>query len=412
MMLRKLSIFLLALLLLVNAALAAESLQPSDSIAICGDSITEQKFYSVYMEDYFLMCQPAADLKSCNFGWSGETSWGFAARMNNDVAWFKPTVATTCYGMNDGQYSPMTADKAKRYRDAQRDVVRKFKAMGVRFIVVGSPGCVDSEHFRKTAEAAAMYNKMLAALRDIAREVAEEEGVAFANVYDAMYEGMSKSKARYGNAYVWAGNDGFHPGANGQLAMAYAFLKGLGCNGDIGTITVDLDAKQAAASNGHKVVSMDGNAIEVESTRYPFCFSGESSGQTTRSGAEFLPFNQHLNRLRLIVKGAKADQVKVTWGASQKTFSRADLENGINLAAEFMENPFSAQFNKVHQLVQAQQNFETPMTKVLIHSMWEMAAEAKSGIAEVTAAADKQRQARFNAARAAVIPIKHTIKIE
>src|SRR5688500_13111998 len=150
-MLRKISASVLALLLLINVAFA--QLKPSDTIAICGDSITEQKLYSVYMEDYFLMCQPVPDLKSCQFGWGGETSWGFAARMNNDVSWLKPTVATTCYGMNDGGYSPMNPEKAKRYRDAQRDIVRKFKVMGVRFIVVGSPGCVDTDHFNKPNQA-------------------------------------------------------------------------------------------------------------------------------------------------------------------------------------------------------------------------------------------------------------------
>src|SRR6266705_389387 len=126
-MLRRLFVSLALLLLVANSHAADPKLQPGDSIAIVGDSITEQKLYSVYMEDYLLMCQPAADLKTCQFGWSGETSWGFVARMNNDVAWFHPTVATTCYGMNDGGYSPMTPDRAKKYRDNQKATVQLFK---------------------------------------------------------------------------------------------------------------------------------------------------------------------------------------------------------------------------------------------------------------------------------------------
>src|SRR5215208_912431 len=127
-MLRRLAVSIFALLFLVSVSRAADTgLKGNDLIAICGDSITEQKQYSVFMEDYLLMCQPAGDLKTCQFGWSGETSWGFAARMNNDVGWFHPTAATTAYGMNDGGYSPMTPDKAKRYHDAQSDIVKKFK---------------------------------------------------------------------------------------------------------------------------------------------------------------------------------------------------------------------------------------------------------------------------------------------
>ncbi len=38
-------------------------LEPGDRLGVIGDSITEQKLYSVFIEDYLLMCQPAADLR-------------------------------------------------------------------------------------------------------------------------------------------------------------------------------------------------------------------------------------------------------------------------------------------------------------------------------------------------------------
>ena len=43
-----------------------------------------------------------------------------------------------------------------------------------------------------------MYNKTLAELRDIARELAQDEGVAFADVFDPMMDAMTKAKAKYG----------------------------------------------------------------------------------------------------------------------------------------------------------------------------------------------------------------------
>lgn len=417
--------FLAALLIALVASLshAAEGLKEGDSVAIIGDSITEQKLYSVYMEDYLLMCKPAMDVKTCQFGWSGETSWGFLARMNNDMTWFHPTVATTCYGMNDGAYSPQTPEKAKKYRDSQKAIVQQMKKMGVRLIVVGSPGCVDADTFRKSTEAAVMYNKTLASERDIAKEVAEEEGVVFADVYDTMFDAMTKGKAKLGSNYAFAGGDGVHPGPNGQLAMAYAFLKALGCDGNIGTITIDLGANKAEASEGHKVLSYQDGAAEIESSKYPFCFYGDPAGQSTRSAIEFLPFNEDLNRFKLVVKGAKSDQVKVTWGSAEKTFSKADLEKGINLAAEFIENPFSGPFinplggpfMKVHQAIVAQQNLETPLHKVWIHNLQpirEQLPEAKDAAEQIVQVAAKKRQRLLDAASAAVVPVKHTIKIE
>jgi len=98
--------FLLVLILSLATSIRAEQLQKGDYVAVIGDSITEQRKYSLFIEEYLTMCQPALELKQTQFGWSGETSWGFEARMKNDMLRFKPTVATTCFGMNDGGYSP------------------------------------------------------------------------------------------------------------------------------------------------------------------------------------------------------------------------------------------------------------------------------------------------------------------
>jgi lysophospholipase L1-like esterase len=400
------------------AAFAAEAkLQEGDFVAVIGDSITEQKQYSVFIEDYLLMCQPAAKLRAMQFGWGGETAGGYKGRMANDTLPFKPSVATTCYGMNDGGYRPFDENsQGKSYRGAQTAIVQTFKQAGLRLIVVGSPGCVDADTFRRDPAAAKMYNETLAKLRDIAKEVAAKEEVAFANVHDAMIDAMTKAKAKYGKDYHVGGGDGVHPAANGQVVMAYAFLKAMGCDGNIGTITVDLAAGKAEATEGHKVLSCKDGEIEVESARYPFCFSGDPKDTNATSGIiEFCPFNQDLNRFTLVVKGAKGDNVKVTWGKASKEFPAADLAKGVNLAAEMLDNPFCEPFRKVDDAVRKQQGFETPMIKDLINklpSMERIVPEEKEAFDRVRAALAKKDQALFDAAAAAVVPVKHTIKIE
>ena len=267
--------------------------------------------------------------------------------MDNDLLQFHPTVMTTCYGMNDGGYSPMTPDKAQRYKDSQTQIVEKAKKAGVRLIVVGSPGCVDTDMFKRNPAEAQMYNKTLGDLKDIARSVAQAEGVTFANVYEPMIDVMGKTKAKFGHTYHLAGGDGVHPDSNGHLVMAYAYLKALGASGDIGKISVDLAADKADATAGHKVLSCKAGAVELESTRYPFCFYGDpKQTNSTRGVLEFLPFNQDLNRFILVVSGP-ADHYKVTWGKTSKEFSASQLKEGINLAAEFLDNPFSEAFQKV-----------------------------------------------------------------
>jgi lysophospholipase L1-like esterase len=354
------------------------------------------------------------------FGWSGERADGFLGRMENDVLRFKPRVATTCYGMNDGKYTALTDDIAKAFHDNMSKVVENFTMNNV-LVVVGSPGCVDSVTFRRANVTPAVYNKTLAAERDIAKEVAEQKHLPFADVYDAMYDTMEKAKSKYGENYPVAGPDGIHPNPNGHVIMAYAFLKGLGVSGDVGTITVDLAAKKATGTDGHTIKSFDNDTVTIESTKYPFCFlpddknpSDLSSPNSMRGIIEFFPFNDDLNRFMLVVNGAQGN-VKISWGEKSKEFPADQLAKGINLAAEFMDNPFIEPFKKVHQAVMTQQAFETPMIKTLVNGRiryGNLPAGAEIAMTQLIDSATQDDSGLRTTAAKTVTPVTHTIKIE
>lgn len=396
-----------------QAAVAKELVEQGDVVAVIGDSITEQKQYSVFVEDYLLMCQPAGDLAITQFGWGGETAAGFQKRMKNDMLRFKPTLITTCFGMNDGGYAPLTKERADLYRTSQQQIIDKAKKAGVRTIIVGSPGCVDADKFRGKAD---VYNKTLSELRDIAREVAEKNDVVFADVHTPMVDAMKKAKEKYGKDYHVGGADGVHPDMNGHLVMAYAFLKALGCDGNIGKIKVDLGANKATAGNGHKVLSCDGGKVQIESTRYPFCFYGDPKATSATTGIiEFIPFNDELNRFMLVVDNAPADKCKVTWGSTSKEFSKEQLAKGINLAAEFVENPFSEPFRKVEEAVRTQQSYETPLVKSMVTKLPDfkkLVPEESDAIDKIADSAIRRDKALIAASRSTVTPVKHTIVIE
>src|SRR2546425_6889233 len=116
-------------------------LQKGDRLAICGDSITEQKMYSRIMETYLTVCVPELEITVRQYGWGGETAPGFLTRMTNDCLRFKPTIASTCYGMNDHGYRRYEESIGRTYRENSTAIVRAFKANGTR-VIQGSPGCV------------------------------------------------------------------------------------------------------------------------------------------------------------------------------------------------------------------------------------------------------------------------------
>ena len=393
---------------------AADGLRPGDVVAICGDSITRQGLYSTFIETYLLACQQVKDVHAHQFGLNSERSWDFLTRIDSEVLPFKPTVATLCYGMNDGGYSSVDPRREASYRRATTEIVRKLKEAGVRLIVVGSPGAVDSSTFDKnflTRMSAQEYNtETLAGLAKIARQVAAEQRVSYANVHGLFSEIMARAKAKYGAEYHVAGADGIHPAANGHLIIAYAFLKALGCDGDIGTINVDPAKQYATASEGHRVLSFTNGTIEIESTRYAFCFFGEPSDPDgTRGIVEFLPFNTELNRFRLVVNGASP--MKVTWGKASKTFSANELAKGVNLAAEFVDNPFSEPFKAVENAVRRQQEYETQGMKNIWHSK-EYLPEDQAALRKLADGVVTKARALEAAAHLAVKPVKHTLKVE
>ena len=417
----------IALALLGSAAADESALQPKARVAIVGDSITEQKLYSKYVESWLLACSGVPDLRVMQFGWGGETAGGFANRADNDLAVFDPDIVTLCYGMNDGGYQPWRSEIGTAYEANMRRILDRLSALGVKSVVVGSPGAVDTNFFRpgqtmadKPAHVA--YNDNLAHLRDIDRALATEKGQRFADVHAAMVDAMTKANGALGPTYDVCGGDGFHPGPNGQLLMAYAFLKGLGVDGSIGEIAVDLAANAAKGTPGQKVaeVQKDGAvaAVEVSSTRWPFCFEGDAnSSGGTRSILPFVPFNDDLNRYRLKVTGLQTPAAKVSWGTETKTFTKDQLSAGVNLAAEFPRTPFDEPFAHFQAAVAEKQNFETFMIKQIVTDFrlipdFSTDVEAQAAAKVLSGKLMKRWEALDTTARERLVPVTFTIRIE
>jgi hypothetical protein len=199
--------------------------------------------------------------------------------------------------------------------------------------------------------------------------------------------------------------------------MAYCYLKAMGLDGAIGTITVDMKGS-STATTGHRVVSGANGEATIESSRYPFCFKGnEKDPNGTVSILPYLPFNEDLNRYMLVVKNLTTANADVTWGKATKTFTKAELEKGVNLAAAFIDNPFQDAFNALERVVADKQNRETRTIKGPITQFRGLLRDFPEDkeVAKATAVLSKklfERNAKDAVrARAAVKPVTHSIKV-
>ncbi|TWT85250.1 hypothetical protein Pla123a_00570 [Posidoniimonas polymericola] len=388
-------------------------LKEGDRLAVCGDSITEQRKYSRIIEGYLTACTPQLGVTVRQYGWSGEKTDGFLRRMEQDCLRFDPTVATLCYGMNDARYRPFDVTNGRWYEDHYRAIVRRFKQEGVR-VVVGTPGCAGKTASWVASRSGTLdqQNVALCALRDIAIGVAESEDCRLADVFWPMLQAQVFAPGQHGateqNPYEVAGADGIHPGWAGHVVMAYAFLKAMGLDGQIGVLEIDLAGNTAHASDGHTITPLAPGRFRVTSTRYPFCATGDPDDDNSiHSGMTLVPFDEELNRLTLKVSGGAAEQYRVTWGDSTAEFTAEQLAKGVNLAAEFIDNPFCEAFFRVDNAVEVKQAFETEQVKRVFHG-----ERGRQDFDRAVRETEAERAPLAAAVANAMQPVEHEIRLE
>jgi hypothetical protein len=376
--------------LLFNPFLKADLLlQPNDRLAICGDGMTADWDYSIYLEDYLLMDVPIAGLDVAQFGWMANDPVGFLARLN-DLLPYKPTVALLDF--NSGDVNTRAA--------AQTNLVEALKKAGVRIIVIGSPVCVDSFNYQHDPAKGAAENQRLAALARIDKDVAAKEGVVYADVYGATTSMMQKEKALRGESFPFeSDHDVFN------MAVASAFLKALGCDGAVGTITFDYAAGTAVGTPGQQIVSVKNGTVAISSTIHAFWFPGHNIAPTAPCPDPLLaciPFNQELNRYRLIAKNLPKGQVKVYLDDQNRDFSSDELAKGINLPDVMPgggSHPFGDPTSSVTFGVNGQHQQENVSGRALVQGKLDPQADAK-------------RKAALQAAKNRIHPIKFNIIVQ
>ncbi|MFN7772654.1 MAG: SGNH/GDSL hydrolase family protein [Planctomycetota bacterium] len=387
-------------------------LKKGDRLAIVGDSITEQKMYSRIIETYLTACLPDLEITVRQYGWSGETAAGFLRRMDKDCLTFEPTIATICYGMNDAKYRPFDVTNGNWYRDNYTAIVDRFQEKNVR-VIVGSPGCSGKIASWVNPKSGTLqeHNLHLCALRDIALEIAAQKKTPFADIFWPMYQQQilaPKQFMKSAEEYAVAGKDGIHPGWAGQVIMAFAFLKAMGLDGNLGTIHVDMKNGTASADGKHEIKAYSDGVVTVVSSQYPYCANGPiDDDNSIRSGMSLIPFSESLNRFLLKVVGTNGKQVRVTWGDSVQVFSSDEAAQGIRLADRFEKNPFSPYFDKIDAAVLAKQTYETKQVKQIFHG-----EAGNKDFAKAVEDTEAERKPLADAIRQAIVPVEHQIKIE
>jgi len=361
----------LALLAVLAASAAAQTpadsfyLHDKDTVVFYGDSITEQRLYTTFVETFVLTRYPRLHLRFVNAGWGGENAPGgnggsADVRLNRDVIPYKPTVMTVMLGMNDGGYVAFNEERFNRYTAGMEHILEVMKAAfpGLRVTLL-EPSPYDDVTVPPLFPGG--FNSVLVRYGQYVRGLAQRNQMAVADLNRPVVEMLQKANQRdpAGAKNLIPGR--IHPAAGGHLIMAESLLKAWGASPVVSEVEIDAGSGEVARSQNTTVTDLK-VARRVEWSQLdaalPMLVSlrDRSLPTNTRRGAATLDlalecsdFMEALNRETLRVRGLEAARytLKIDGGAVG-SFTREKLAEGLNLAA--LATPMAKQALGVHIL--------------------------------------------------------------
>ena len=328
----KTGLVLLAVILTAGDASADYALRDGDTVVFLGDSITAARTYGKVVENYTLLRFPGRKVRFVNSGRGGDTAAGGVKRLDRDVFAHGATVLVVAYGVNDIGWGLKADDEHKQaYLDGIRGIVDRCKEHKVRVFVCSA--AITAEDPDK-AEAG-----FLQRMCDEGLAVARERGAGAIDVQRAMRAIQRKVRAAAEatkpakDRPTLHAPDGVHLNDLGQLAMAFAILKGLGAPADVSSVTVDFRGPDLVEATGCRVTNLTGDAKGLE-------FDRLDGGLPVNFGVfgalqfRFVPVPEGLNRYMLSVRGLPEGRYDVTAdGRPLGSFAADRLAAGVNVSS-------------------------------------------------------------------------------
>ncbi|MDB5133299.1 MAG: hypothetical protein JWR02_3048 [Mucilaginibacter sp.] len=348
----KLSLSAFYLFFFLTGIVNAQKIQPfqqGERVVFTGNSITDGGHYHSYIWLYYLTRYPGRRITIFNAGIGGDVAQQIYERLDSDVFTHKPTVMTLTFGMNDTGYQNLKGDKADSVYNAKVAVSLKSFALieaklkahpEVKKIMISSPPYDETSKIK--------INPLLKKNTAILRIAAGQQKAAARNNWGYVdFNGgltqVSLHEQQRDSLFTFNNADRIHPANDGQMVMAYVFLKAQGLAGKkVAEVVINAPEKKIERAGNCTITRPNISPATIKfsylanSLPYPTdtIASGFGRPQRAQSAAlNLIPFTDEFNQETLQVKGLKQNQyaLKID-NKTIGTYSGADLGRGINLA--------------------------------------------------------------------------------
>jgi lysophospholipase L1-like esterase len=344
----------LALLLLLTTTLAAQSefyLKDGDTVVFYGDSITEQRLYTVFTEAFVLTRLPRLRVRFVHSGWGGDRVTGggggpIDVRLQRDVLAFQPTVMTVMLGMNDARYAPFDPATYQTFTSGYDNIVKTVKKAlpNIRITAI-QPSPYDDVTRPPRFEGG--YNTVLVRYGDYVRDLAQREKLNLADLNTSVVAALRTADQTDHDQALQIIPDRIHPAPGGHMLMAEALLKSWNAPAVVAAVEIDAGAGAVTRSENTTVTELttkDGLSWTETDQALPMPIDWKDS--VTRLAVRSSDFVKSLDDEPLRVTGLTPGSYTLTIdGESTGTFTAAQLAAGINLAE--LTTPMTAQAGEV-----------------------------------------------------------------
>lgn len=312
-------------------------LHDGDRVVFYGDSITAQRRYTRFVEDFIISRYPHLRVDFYNAGVSGDTAEGGHAgdmetRVKRDVLPLHPSVVTIMLGMNDGRYTTEFPKNFEAYKTGYRALVETLRRdlPGVRLLFIRPSPYDEIAH----PPAIVGYNSVMVRYGDFVAQLGQELGVPVVNfnaaVDDALKAGMKIDPRMAGSLLP----DRIHPAEAGHWIMAAALVRGWNVSPTVSSINIDAARTQVVSQENTAASGLTETGTELkwsqldQSLPLPL----ELNDAMTQFLLEISDIPS-LDRQLVKVTGLSAASYTLTIDDQPiGTFSRQELSSGINLA--------------------------------------------------------------------------------
>jgi lysophospholipase L1-like esterase len=238
------------------------ALRDGDRVVFYGDSITEQRLYTTFVETYVVTRFPGMNVSFVHSGWGGDRVTGGGGgpidrRLARDVFAYKPTVVTVMLGMNDASYQPFKQPIFDVYARGYLHLVESLKMNqpGVRITLI-LPSPFDDVTRKPTFEGG--YNQVLLKYAEFVRSLAEKGGATVADLNTSVVAALKKANEIDPTQAQALIKDRVHPGPAGQLLMAEALLKAWNAPSLVSAAEIDGSAGRVVRQENAKIDDLKG----------------------------------------------------------------------------------------------------------------------------------------------------------